>query len=228
MKTMKKKSKSLYNEQYLRGFRLKNGDPHDDRMAHALAELTFIWGRVEYVLFLILQAIDDERTEEWIEIYFKSRSLQVREAVARKKIVETTMVAYPEFASMLDDALAKFSPVRDKRNLFSHGVWRRIGPRTFTVFPMRANRSTGSLEPEIEIAISDVIRLVHDAKRVLDNFAILSTEMLAFQFLERNKQRIEAARVRVAAQVAAGLPAEGIVPEFDPVSGTYRLPRSKR
>lgn len=227
MKTTKKKSKSLYNEQYLLGFGLKGGDPHDDHMAHALAKLTFVWGRVEYVLYLILQAIDEERTAEWIETYFKSRALHRREAAARKKIAEATLAAYPEFASMLDDALVRFGPVRDRRNLFAHGVWRRAGPQRFAVFPMRVDRSTGILEPEIEVTASDVIRLVYDVERVLDDFAMLSTEMQAFQFVERNKRRIEAARARVAAQVAAGLKPEGIVPEFDPASGTYRIPRSK-
>ncbi len=206
---------SLYKREYLVGFGLKMGEAHDDHVAHALADLTFVWGRTEYVFYLILEFIDRERVDEWIDTYFKSRSLVGRIEAAKEKIIDATAVAYPEFKSMLETVLAQFEPVRDRRNAIVHGVWRRAGPNAFVVFPMRKGPCGTALEPEIQVTYGDLVRLVDDAGRILNEFATLGTEMKAFQWVEENKRRMEAARERVTAQKMAGQKPDGTVPDFD-------------
>ncbi len=209
-----KKGGSLYQERYLVGFGLKMGEAHDDRVAHTLAELTFLWGRIEYVFYLILESIDEKRAGEWIDTYFKSRSLGLRIKAAKKKIIDATSVAYPEFKSMLETVLVQFEPVRDRRNALVHGVWRRAGSKTFVVFPMRKEPS-GVLESEIEVTYGDIVRLVDGADRILNEFATLGTEMKVFQWVEANKRRMRAARERVTAQKMAGQEPDGVVPDVD-------------
>lgn len=178
-----------YDKRYLGWLALNAGDHYDVQVSKYLAELMLNWGRLEYYLYLILEAIDRDRADQWTEVYFKASALDARIRAAKKEIIDATRASYPMFQVLLEEALTKFGELRERRNALMHGLWCKIESRTFKLLPMRIDKTLGGLPEEIDIDLHYVSSIVEAAYNLLSNFAALATEMLAHQWLQRHQVR---------------------------------------
>jgi hypothetical protein len=59
--------------------------PAERHLASQISCLTVNWGRLEYQLFLILEAIDPKQLSHWIEDFFSSKNLEPKKKLVKKK-----------------------------------------------------------------------------------------------------------------------------------------------
>lgn len=176
-----------YDEQYAKWLSLSLSDTCDIHLANYLAELALNWGRLEYYLYLILEAIDGTKASQWTDIYFKTNALEARINAAKEEIIVATKISYPAFETQLGEALTKFDDLRKPRNALMHGLWRRIGPKSFKLLPMRMDKTLGVLQKEIDVDVNYVSSVVIDMHNLLGRFASLGAEMLAHQWMQNHQ-----------------------------------------
>lgn len=184
-----------YDNQLIEPIRIGN-TPWDVAFAGGLAELTIVWGRVEYWLFLVLEAIDTKQSAKWTQVFLRTNAVEARVEETRKQIARAIGDAAPELLSAFLDAESRFEDIRHRRNLLMHGVWRRLDETHFEITPLRlvkkknkGDQSPRPLEKIAQIDAKFLSQLLGDIDKLVQRLAAIVGEIRAHQFMQTDLYR---------------------------------------
>jgi hypothetical protein len=179
-----------FDSELLRGVSL-NGEREDIHCAISLADITANWGRLEYALYLVLDAIDNKRGATWTEEFTKVNSTSDRRNQVRKLLIKE--ISDAELHQAFDDLLQRFASLCDERNLIAHAIWRRVGPGQYELMPLQRARASKVLKFKKVISHRELHSMLTEIEFIGQRFAAFSANLMAYQYSERvRKKRADA------------------------------------
>lgn len=167
----------------------------DRHISKYVAEITLNWGRLEYGLYLMLEAIDPDQAAVWTRELFTPINLDTKKAIVLKQVLKT-IKNYPEFYTILERAFEELDTLRNKRNVLAHGLSKLISEGTYEIQPLKFSKKEKALENTIQVDIKGISELMNLMKGVREKLANLEVEIIASRELEKIEQRKLAARTK--------------------------------
>ena len=172
----------------LKGVRaFPQNDLMGDEFAHLISRITLSWGRIEGLLYLLLEAIDRKRADHWLALLFAKRlSLGVRKKLVKEAIRKAVEVSYPEYIDRLDGEFDRLQKIQDRRNLIAHGLWLSgTSDREFVIQPLHLKDGVSLLEGAVKVDLEWFVSLIRDIEFLDQGLSSLIAEMLAHQQLKK-------------------------------------------
>jgi hypothetical protein len=166
------------------------GTTLEQHMAQWWANINANWGRLEYMLWLMLADIDDAAAHEWTLHFFGTDSKK-REDVVRHE-VEIFAGDDKEMMAALTLGLDQLKLAKEIRNPLIHGVWKRKGEQIF-VQPLKLDAGRFSLMPDILVDGKMLVELEKHMDRATQAFASVGSGAMATKFMRKVDARRAAA-----------------------------------
>ena len=148
-------------------------------------------GRLEYALYLILEAIDPAQGEKWTGIFTSAHSTKMqRDAVRNEVFVEVTD---EQLREQLETVLARFEALCSERNLLAHSVWRRIESGRYELVPLQWERKKRALKERKVVTGANLRKVARELDFVRQHIVSLVTEFIAYRELRRIDEKRRAA-----------------------------------
>jgi hypothetical protein len=169
------------------GFHLLTNKIVEDDVAHLLASITIVWGRIESLLYAIGWAIDRKKAATWTAILFKVNALEARKLAAQNAIIAEMEVKRPQYVQQLTGALRTLDLLQKQRNLLVHGLWVHTDTANkFVVYPLRLESKGGDILAKGEaVDLTSLSKLADDMRGLANSLAMMTADMMAYQQLKK-------------------------------------------
>lgn len=159
----------------------------DTSCALYLGDITVNWGRLEYGLYLILEAIDPNECANWTEVFTNARTTKARREVVRAQVFAA--VADEGLRQQLDEVLARLERLCLERNPLAHWVWRRIEAGRYELVPLQRDGKAPTLKQRKVVTLDELRNVARELDYVRQHLASLATEFMAYRELRRTDER---------------------------------------
>lgn len=157
----------------------------DQHLAALWAALNANWGRLELMLYMTLQPIDESLAFEWTLDFF-SNDDRKREKVKRDLAIKVG--ADDELNVKLSTAIDKMKQAGDLRNPLIHGAWKRHPDGRIEVQPLRL-KTEFTIAPLLILDTQYLIDLERKMENAIQHLASIGAEVLAQEQLRKINNR---------------------------------------